>query len=241
MNTLEHNAWTESWATFGASVDPVAVLVVSAHWFVRGTGVTAMARPRTIHDFAGFPDELFAVEYPAPGSPGLAADVAASVGGDVVLDEGEWGLDHGTWSVMAHLRPAADVPVVQLSLDATVDLEEHVDRGRRLAGLRRDGVLVLGSGNVVHHLGRMDWGRSDAAFDWARRFDEHVRDLMLRDPASVVTAASHPDFAAAVPTPEHFLPLLYLAGLADAAGRAPRVLVGGYAYGSISMTSYVLD
>lgn len=243
MNALERNRYTEAWRAFGASVPrPRAILAVSAHWHVDALAVTAMPNPRTIHDFYGFPQPLFDVQYPAPGLPRLAEEVADAVSPDFVVgaDQDAWGLDHGTWSVLVHAFPDADIPVVQLSLDARRPLDWHLALGAKLAALREHGVLVVGSGNVVHNLRAIDWQRPDGAFDWAERFDEAAKRLMRERPHDIASLASHRDYRMAVPTDEHFLPLLYLAGLASAAGKPAEVLVDGYTYGALSMTAYAL-
>ena len=241
MNALESNRYTERWRAFGRSLPvPRAVLAISAHWYIGTTAVTAMAMPRTIHDFGGFPQALSDVRYRAPGDPSLAAEVAALLRPrPVVLDDG-WGLDHGTWSVLVHLFPAADVPVVQLSIDAGMTFDEHVALGAALAPLRARGVLILGSGNVVHNLGRIDWSSPDGAFDWARRFGDATHELLTERPGDAAGLRSHPDYPAAAPTPEHFIPLLHLAGLSDASGERAEAFVHGYAMGSLSMASYVI-
>jgi 4,5-DOPA dioxygenase extradiol len=243
MNAVERNHYTEAWRVFGQCVPrPRAILVVSAHWFINGTAVTAMPRPRTIHDFYGFPRELFEVRYEAPGLPELAEEVADVVKPTWVgADVDSWGLDHGAWSVLVHAFPRADIPVVQLSINKLKPLEYHLELGAKLAPLRERGVLILGSGNVVHNLRAVDWDAPDGAYDWARRFDETARELMQRAPADAPSLVSHRDFPSASPTPDHFIPLLYLAGLAGAARKPAQVLVDGYAYGSISMTCFTLD
>lgn len=242
MNTLERNDFTESWRGMGARLPkPRALLVVSAHWFFGATAVTAMPRPRTIHDFYGFPQELFEFDYPAAGAPDVANEIVEAVKPTWCgLDHDQWGLDHGTWSVLAHMYPKADVPVVQLSINALKPLDYHVEIGRRLAALRRSGIMVVASGNVVHNLRRVQWDQPNAAFDWAERFDDAVVQQMAEAPADILRVTEHPDYQAAVPTPDHFIPLLYLAGMAGEDQASLDALVRGYAMGSISMSCYGL-
>jgi 4,5-DOPA dioxygenase extradiol len=238
MNALQHNAYTEAWAEIGRSIlTPRGIVTVSAHWYVEGTRVTAMTAPRTIHDFGGFPRELYEVRYPAPGDPALARRVQSLLAPLPVEPDEQWGLDHGTWSVLRHLYPDADVPVIQLSMDERQPASFHREIGRRLAPLRDEGVLVLGSGNVVHNLHAYAWGRHQAEpYPWAVRFENCVRQLVeLGDDDPLVAYESlGPDALLAAPTPEHYLPLLYVMGL-----RRPGETVGfpvsGFDGGSISM------
>jgi 4,5-DOPA dioxygenase extradiol len=241
MNALEHNRHTETWQALGLSLPrPRAVLAISAHWETRSTWATAMQAPRTIHDFGGFPTELSAVQYPAPGAPELVDEIATLLSPVEVGRDHHWGLDHGTWSILIHMYPEADVPVVQLSLDIDKSVAEHVALGAALAPLRDRGVLVVGSGNVVHNLRRIDWSDPDGAFDWAVDFDERARALMTTQPGDIARLAEHPAWTAAVPTIEHWLPLAYVAGLADASDATVEVVNGSYAFGSLSMTGFVV-
>jgi len=217
MNALSRNVYTDGWVSIGKSIPrPNAVLAVSAHWCIPACAVTANLAPRTIHDFGGFPRELYQVEYPAPGSPELARRVKdLLVPVSVGLDE-SWGLDHGTWSVLRHVLPGADIPVVQLSIDERRPPSLHYEIGKRLAPLREEGVLVIGSGNVVHNLHSYAWGsRGVHPFDWAVRFEKHARELLLKgDDAPLIDYEKlGRDAMLCVPTPDHYLPLLYVLGL----------------------------
>lgn len=242
MNALETNRHTAAWAEFATSSPrPAAILAVSAHWWIGSTLVTSMERPRTIHDFYGFPEELFSFSYPAKGSPELARRVTEVVSPSWVGEDRDgWGLDHGTWSVLAHMFPAADVPVVQLSLDATKPFANHVALGKALAPLRDEGVMIVCSGNVVHNLGMLDWGAGQVGLPWATEFDSHVRAVLLTAPESLADAPAHPSWHLASPTPDHFVPALYFAGLAAAGGKV-RTLTEGCVMGTLSMSSWVLD
>jgi len=241
-NALEVNAFTTGWRALGQRLPrPRAILSVSAHWYTRGSFVTSNAWPRTIHDFGGFPRPLYDVRYAAPGDPALAARVASLLEPVPVQATEDWGLDHGTWSVLVHSHPAADVPVVQLSIDGTQPAAHHLALGRRLAALREEGVLVLGSGGIVHNLGRVAWQGAAATPDWALEFEAWVRgrlaagdDAALADPAQ-----AGPSAPLAVPTPEHYLPLLYALGT-RADGEQVSFPVGGFDLGSLSMTAVLV-
>ena len=216
MNALAVNGYTEAWRRMGEETPrPRAILAISAHWFVPQTGVTVMTAPRTIHDFGGFPRELYQVQYPAPGDPDLARRVAKLLAPlDVNLDE-TWGLDHGTWSVLRHAYPAADIPVVQLSIDQRAPASFHFDLGRRLAPLRAEGVLIAASGNLVHNLRAYDWGgEAHGPYDWAARFERRARALIEAGEFQPLVEYGNlgADAALAIPTPDHYLPLLYVLG-----------------------------
>jgi 4,5-DOPA dioxygenase extradiol len=215
LNALRQNSYTSGWATIGATIPrPKAVLCVSAHWYVPETAVTAMASPRTIHDFGGFPRELYQVEYPAPGSPLLAEQVAQLLSPALVaLDENQWGLDHGAWSVLCHVFPDADIPTVQLSIDETKPPEFHYELARRLLPLRDEGVLIAGSGNIVHNLHTYAWGAHDVQpFDWAVRFETMAREFLANgnDWPLVNYEELGRDALLSAPTPDHYLPLIYV-------------------------------
>jgi 4,5-DOPA dioxygenase extradiol len=246
MVAIQANDTSRSWAALAESLPrPKSILCISAHWETRGTAVTAMARPRTIHDFgASFPKALFDKQYPAPGDPDLArrvADVLAPT--PVGLDTGQWGLDHGTWSVLAHAYPAADIPVVQLSLDVTLSPEARFDIGRRLAPLRDEGVLILGTGNIVHNLRAMNWDDAAcAAYDWAARFNDEIRTAILENQPerAVGFARMVQEAPLAAPTPEHFWPLLYVLG-ARLATDTVRLFNDRIEHGSLGMTSVIIE
>jgi 4,5-DOPA dioxygenase extradiol len=240
MNAIGTNAYTEGWAEIGRSIPrPKAVLCVSAHWYVPAVAVTAMRNPRTIHDFGGFPAELFEVQYPAPGDQELAARVQELLAADVIADENHWGLDHGTWSVLIHVFPEADIPVVQLSINEAESAAFHYDLAKGLAPLRDEGVLIIGSGNLVHNLHTYAWGRHEVEpFDWALRFERKARELMTNGdhPPLIEYELLGRDALLAAPTPDHYLPLLYVLALRDS-GEPIDFPVSGFDGGSISMTT----
>ena len=214
MNALQRNDWTEGWANIGKTIErPQAVLCISAHWYLPATLVTAMAAPRTIHDFGGFPKELHQVKYPARGAPELAQRVQELLAPLPVGLDNSWGLDHGTWSVLVHVFPDADIPVVQLSIDETQPADFHFELGRRLTPLRDDGFLIMGSGNLVHNLHTYSWGKhTPEPYDWAVRFETTARELMLSGQLEPLIGYETlgRDAVLSIPTPDHYLPLLYV-------------------------------
>jgi 4,5-DOPA dioxygenase extradiol len=238
MNALDDNAYTRAWAKLGATIPrPKAVVCISAHWYISTTAVTVAPRPRTIHDFGGFPPELYEVQYPAPGAPELAEHIARMFEPIPVDRDQSWGLDHGTWSVLVHVYPAADVPIVQLSIDETKTSAWHYELAKRLTPLRDEGVLIIGSGNIVHNLHTYSWGRRAVEpYDWAVRFETTARELLLAGDFEPLVAyeAMGQDAMLAAPTPDHYMPLIYV--LAQHHEHEPICFpVDGFDGGSISM------
>ena len=220
MNAIEENEFVQGFRKAGNEIPkPDAILCISAHWETKGTYITAMERPKTIHDFGGFPRELYEVQYPAPGNPELAKEINSMVKGTEVALDYSWGLDHGAWSVIKHLYPGADVPVVQMSLDHTRSAQYHYDFARQLSGLRNKGILIIGSGNMVHNLRMVSWDRMNETFgyDWTIEASERMKSLILDDDhqALIDYSSQGKSFSLSVPTPEHYLPLLYVLALKE--------------------------
>jgi 4,5-DOPA dioxygenase extradiol len=239
MNAIEKNEFSMGWINIVKNIPkPAAILCVSAHWETKGTFVTAAEMPATIHDFGGFPKELFAVQYPAPGSITLANATKEMVTAiEVGLDQ-KWGLDHGSWSLLKHLYPKADVPVVQLSLDYTKPPQYHYDLAKQLSALRRKGILIIGSGNMVHNLRMLNWQQPETGFDWAVEVNEKLKGFIANANHSAIINYKNlgKAFELAVPTPEHFLPLLYTLALQEK-NETASVFNDKAVMGSITMTS----
>jgi len=242
MNAIEDNQFTEGWRQTGENIPlPKAIICISAHWETKGTYFTAMQQPRTIHDFGGFPQQLYAVRYPAPGNPALAEEAKNMMKKtDAGLDN-TWGLDHGCWSVISHLYPDADVPVIQMSLDYQLTPRQHYDIAKELAALRRKGILFVGSGNMVHNLQQIAWGKLSApeyGYDWAISANEKMKKFILDDNhQQLMNYRSQGDeFERAIPTPEHFLPLLYILALKEE-NENVSIFNDKLVAGSLSMTS----
>jgi 4,5-DOPA dioxygenase extradiol len=238
MNALLDNSYTAGWRQIGKqSPKPKAILSISAHWFVPGTGVTISTSPRTIHDFGGFPQELYQVQYPAPGDPGFARRVQELLQPLPVEFDTSWGLDHGTWSVLKHVYPDADVPVVQLSIDETQPASFHFEIGRRLAPLRGENILIVGSGNLVHNLHAYAWGRHmPDPYDWAIRFEQEAKAMMVASEYKPLIdyESLGPEAMLSVPTPDHYLPMLYVLASRQE-GEVITFPIEGVDGGSISM------
>lgn len=246
MNGIENNEFSGKWKAMAKEIPrPVAVLVVSAHWFTRGTRITAMDFPKTIHDFGGFPQELFDVQYKAPGHPALATETASLLHTAHVELDHDWGLDHGAWTIVRHMYPEADIPVLQLSIDYTQPPQYHYDLAKELYSLRKKGILIMGSGNMVHNLRMVAWDKIDQpeyGYDWALQINGKMKNLILSgDHSQLIRYTSMGREAnLAIPTPEHYLPLLYTLGLKgekDAVSFFNDKAVGG----SLTMTSVKLD
>ena len=238
LNAVLENRYTAAWRQIGTEVSrPKAILSISAHWFVPGTGVTISTSPRTIHDFGGFPQELYQVQYPAPGDPALARRVQNMLKPLPVGFDDSWGLDHGTWSVLRHVYPNADVPVVQLSIDEAQPASVHFEIGRKLAPLRAEGILIVGSGNLVHNLHAYAWGRHmPDPYDWAIRFEEEAKQMMIAGEYKPLIDYDSlgPEAMLSIPTPDHYLPLLYVIGSRQE-GEVITFPIEGVDGGSISM------
>ncbi|EHD23421.1 MULTISPECIES: 4,5-DOPA dioxygenase extradiol [Brenneria] len=240
MNVLENNPYTQAWQALGEKLPrPKAIVAVSAHWYTRGTAVTAMEKPRTIHDFGGFPQALFDTQYPAPGSPELAEKIQRLLAPiPVAADGGEWGLDHGAWGVLIKMYPQADIPVVQLSVDGTQPAGYHYQLGRKLAALRDEGIMIVASGNVVHNLRMVKWDGEAKPYPWAVSFNQFVLDNLTYqgDNHPLINFMQHEGAALSNPTPDHYLPLLYVLGSWDGK-EAIGIPVDGIEMGSLSMLS----
>ena len=218
MNALANNSYTRSLSQFAKEIDkPKGILVVSAHWLTDGTYITAMDKPKTIHDFYGFPKALFDIEYPALGSKELVNRVSGLLGGVLNKDFGDWGLDHGTWAILKHMYPNADVPVVQLSIDRNESFQFHYEMGKKLSALREDGYLILGSGNIVHNLREMSRNEDAQSYDWAIEFDEWVKENLLQrnDRSLFSDFLDRKSGQLSVPTAEHYIPMLYALGASE--------------------------
>jgi len=245
MNGIEDNDFSRRWSELGRTLPtPTGVLVISAHWLTQGTLVTAMEQPRTIHDFGGFPQALYDVHYPAPGDPALAEQTRRLIASTSVGLDHDWGLDHGTWTIVRHMYPAANIPILQLSIDFHQPPQYHYDLARELSSLRRKGVLIIGSGNMVHNLRRIAWDHLDDAeygYDWALEMNDlFKKHIAARNHQQMINYPSlGPSSALAIPTPDHYYPLLYVLGLQEKDEQATFFndrAVGG----SLTMTSVML-
>lgn len=243
MNGIEDNIFSATWEKMGRELPtPQAVLVISAHWLTRGTAVTAMEKPKTIHDFGGFPQALFDVQYPAPGHPELAKETASLIKKTTVGLDHEWGLDHGTWSVVKRMYPDATIPVIQLSIDYNKEPQYHYELAQELAALRKKGVLIIGSGNMVHNLRILNWQTPESGYDWALEMNDIFKNkIEHQDHKALINYEQLGQGAKlSIPTPDHYYPLLYTLGLQDKADKTS--FFNDYlAMGSVSMTSVKIE
>lgn len=242
MNAIEDNAFSREWRKLGQTLPkPNAIVCVSAHWETPGTFVTAMPKPKTIHDFGGFPKELFAVEYPAPGSLAIAEETKKAITMATVGLDHEWGLDHGCWSVIMHMYPKADIPIIQLSLDYRKDPAYHYELGQQLQALRKKGVMIIGSGNMVHNLGIMDWRNANGGYEWAVKANDMFKNLISNsDHKSLINYSKlGKEIQLSIPSPEHYLPLLYILALKNEKEKVT-YFNDQEVYGSLSMTSLLI-
>lgn len=243
MYAIEPNRYTAAWSALGKSLKrPDAILVISAHWVTRGVWVTAMSKPKTIHDFGGFPQALFDIQYPAPGSPALADRVQELFNVPVVLEENEWGIDHGAWSVLKYLYPEADVPVVQLSLDGSMSASEHYELAKQLRPLRNENILILSSGNVVHNLRTIHWQEDAKPYPWAKEFNDFfISEIIANHHQTLIDWEEYGDAARmSIPTAEHYWPALYTLALQEE-GERVQIYTDGIEMSSISMLGFSIQ
>ena len=243
MYAIEPNRFTAAWAALGKSLKrPDAILVISAHWVTRGVWVTAMTKPKTIHDFGGFPQELFEIEYPALGSPALADRVQELLNVPIVMEENEWGIDHGAWSVLKYMYPKADVPVVQLSLDGSKSAHEHYELAKKLRPLRDENILILASGNIVHNLRTIHWQAGAEPYSWAKEFNDFfISEIRVNHHETLIDWEKHGEAAhMSIPTAEHYWPALYTLALQEE-GEHVKVYIDGIEMSSISMLGFSIQ
>lgn len=246
MNGIEHNLYSETWRNIADKIPvPVSVLVISAHWLTRGTGITAMNAPKTIHDFGGFPKALYEVEYPAPGNPALAQETANLIKSTQVILDHDWGLDHGAWTVVRHMYPKANIPVLQLSIDYTKGASYHYELAKELYELRKKGVLIIGSGNMVHNLSMVSWqhmNETNYGYDWTMHMNNLFKDLIAQGNHNSLIRYDRlgKEALLAIPTPDHYYPLIYTLALQEK--REDVVFFNDYAVGgSLTMTSVLFS
>ncbi|MHB9055149.1 MAG: 4,5-DOPA-extradiol-dioxygenase [Paludibacteraceae bacterium] len=244
MNAIETNSFTETWKKLGETIPkPELIICISAHWETRGTYITSMPHPRTIHDFGGFPEELYEVQYPAPGYPEFAEKIVNDNPGlNIKPDNHEWGFDHGSWSVIKHFYPKADIPMIQLSIDHLKTFQQHYDLAQKLSYLRNEGVLIIGSGNIVHNLRAVDWNNPESGYDWAAEVTDKVKQWILEKNYGELLNITQKggNYRMAIPTPEHYIPLLYILAMQNNDDKID-FFCDELSMGSLSMTGVLLS